>query len=509
MRIDSLEVEREVVQRVMKGRHIPDVFLETKFPERSEGESSKTFVKRTISAVRRLIRKHLPIEESERIIYIGELLGLEPDSILVEDHDESNEAHRLISVTTERKAESPHKVIRVPYPVPHKKYEYVYLHLYRKMKPSYHRTARKFSYSKGEYIPIADLESYLAEVSLLKALDRYINEDRGRLITSLFDYMYRDGVLYLNFISDEVADALRKQAEVYGVDQIDDRRLGRGSNTTYDSYVDGTLDVMTDGSFSSPFTRMVPIILSFVGEIVDIRNLVKDAAIEKADYAKAFQTKKHIPKTHREKMENNRFLDVYGYVELDEDVDLKKFEVIEEHLATFIEKTGMPKAADHSFRIKRLGNYRAAGIYFSGFQTTIFDLRHPEAFGHEWMHQIDFTWGKDGRNVHEESTFHPLVLRYQRMVKEAVADLATDDPFYSTWRGNTKYNRSYYMKKTEIFARLGEVYLSTLINDDNSLIKTASALEESPVHPTDETTVRMVVAFYENLFARMLQPQKV
>lgn len=499
MRIDSLEVSREIVQRFTKDRHIPDVFLETKFPERNPEERDSTFVKRVVSSIRRLIRNHIPEEASKRVAYIAEILDLDPSDVEWRLHDEHSVTDRLLSVTTKREASSPHMVLRLPYPVEQDSYSHLHLHLYRRMKPAYHRTVRGFRHVGDSYTPIADLESYLAEQSLLNALDKYVKADPNRLMTALFDYLYQDGQLDLRRVAKPVADKLRELAPKYGVERI---KEGDNKNVWFASYVDESFDVFAQGTFRNPFQQLTPLIISFVGQVVDVRNLVKDASNEKANYAKAFQTKKHIPKTHLKKMEDNRFLDIYGYVELDEDVDLERFEEIERQFTEFSRLAGMSEAKDHDFRIKRLGNYRAAGVYFPFFKSTIFDIRHPDAFGHEWMHQIDYTFRGDGRNVHEESRFHPLYVRYMEEVERAIAEAGDDNPLKKSWKGSTKYNRGYYSKKTEVFARLGEIYLSTFIDDNNSLIKKKEELEASPVYPTDDMTVRLVVSYFDELFGR-------
>lgn len=499
MRIDSLEVNREIVRRFTKERHIPDVFLETKFPDRNPDERDSTFVKRVVTSIRRLIRNHIPEGASERAAYIAEILDLSPSEVEWRLHDEHSVTDRMLSVTTKREASLPHMVLRLPYPVEQDSYPHLHLHLYRRMKPAYHRTIRGFRRVEDSYTPIADLESYLAEQSLLNALANYVKADPDRLMTALFDYLYQDGQLDLRWVADPVADKLRELAPKYGVERIKERDR---KSDRFASYADESFDVFAQGNFHNPFRELTPLIIAFVGQVVDVRNLVKDAANEKADYAKAFQTKKHIPKTHLKKMEDNRFLDIYGYVELDEDVDLERFEEIERQFAEFARLTEMSESKDHDFRIKRLGNYRAAGVYFPFFKSTIFDIRHPDAFGHEWMHQVDYTLRGDGRNVHEESRFHPLYVRYMQEVERAVSEASNDDPLKKSWKGSTKYNRSYYSKKTEVFARLGELYLSTFIDDDNSLVKLKEELEASLVYPTDETTVRLVVSYFDELFGR-------
>lgn len=499
MRIDSLEVNREIVRRFTKERHIPDVFLETKFPDRNPDERDSTFVKRVVSSIRRLIRSHIPEDVSERAAYIAEILDLDPSDVEWRMHDEHSITDRLLSVTTKREASLPHMVLRLPYPVEQDSYSHLHLHLYRRMKANYHRTVRGFRRVEDSYTPIADLESYLAEQSLLNALANYVKADPDRLMTALFDYLYQDGQLDLRRVAKPVADKLRELAPKYGVERI---KEGDGKSVWFASYADESFDVFTQGTFRNPFQQLTPLIIAFVGQVVDVRNLVKDAAGEKANYAKAFQTKKNIPKTHLEKMESSRFLDVYGYVELDEDVDLERFEEIERQFEDFVRRTGMSEAKDHAFRIKRLGNYRAAGLYFPYFKSTVLDIRHPNVFGHEWMHQVDYTFRGGGRNVHEESRFHPLYVRYMQEVEQAIEGAEENDPLKKSWHGSTKFNRAYYSKKTEVFARLGELYLSTFIDDDNSLIKKKEDLEASPVYPTDEVTMRLVVTYFDDLFGR-------
>lgn len=498
MRIDSLEVHKEIVNSVLKGRHIPSIFVETKFPEYVPGEKDKTYVKKTVSAVRRLIRKYMPMEKEERVAYIAGILGLNPDEVIVEALNRDLHEHQIVMGTSKLTA-CEDLILRLPFPRQEDGYKHVYLHFYDKVKPSYHRTVRKYRRVDMDYVPIADLESYLAEAMLLQAIRHYVSEDKGRLCTALFDYSLKGDTLDVRYYSEEAAAMLELMMPDYKVEKVVPRKTGMAH--AFKGYATGNLDV-EGGDFRAPFRELVPLLIALAGEVVDVRNLIKDAAVEKATYAKAFQTKKHIPRTHSERMEDNRFLDVYGYVELDEDVDLAKFDVIEQNFVDFVHAVGMPTAKDHSFRVKRLGNYRAAGVYFSGYKATIFDIRHPQAFGHEWMHQVDYTFRGTGRNVHEESEFHPLYVRYKRMVEQAIEMADSSNPLKSEWKGSTKYNRNYYMKKTEVFARLGEVYLSTIVSDENSLIQRRVELEESLVHPTDEGTEQMVVAYFDRLFRK-------
>lgn len=496
MRIDSLLVEREVVRRVLKGRHIPDVFLETRFPLPKEGESQKTFIKRTVSAVRRLIRKHMPEDEPSRLRFIADMLGIEESDIVLKGPGEDTPSRLVMAMLENKPGED--RILRLPYPEAHERYGDVHTHLFRRVRSSYHRTARKFRYSDHEYSPVVDLESYLAEASLMRALRRYAGEEPERLPQALFEHR-SDGVrIDVGGLSEEATKALVRMAPSYGVEVA----TGRWSNSSWtkvlSAYAERDGDVFGAGSFRDPFYGLAPLITKFATELADLRERAKDAMAERAEYATVFQTKKHIPRAHQERMEANRFLDVYGYVELDEDVDLEKFTALEADLVRFIEATGMVPAPDHSFRVRRLGRHKAAGMYFPYFKTTVFDLRHPSSFGHEWMHQVDHT-ALDGKTVSEGARFQPLYARYREAVEAAVKALPDGDAFGVTWRGSSKFNHDYYLKKTEAFARLGEVYLAQVVGD-NSLLMKRGDLETSPVHPTDPVTVRLVRTFFDDLF---------
>lgn len=64
-------------------------------------------------------------------------------------------------------------------------------------------------------------------------------------------------------------------------------------------------------------------------------------------------------------MKNNCFKENFGYVELDNDVDLMKFKKIEREFLEFKKVVPLPELNDHSFRVKKLGRIKADGVYVS------------------------------------------------------------------------------------------------------------------------------------------------
>lgn len=250
------------------------------------------------------------------------------------------------------------------------------------------------------------------------------------------------------------------------------------------------------------------VVEEFIRHVTGIKEKTTAEYKERSEYAKAFQTKKNIKQTHLEKMKNNAFLSKYGEVELDNDVDLEKFSIVEESFKELCENFPVPSSKDYQFRIKKLGKHRAAGIFFPYHRNTIFDLNHPDSYVHELFHQIDHMLA-DGlfEDYYSETlTFRPLFDEYKKIVRKAVYQLPKSHPLKTEWEGSSKFNQAYYFKPTEVFARCGEIYMAKK-GIDNSLLKTQKELEESSVvYPLyDENFVEKICIFYENLEQKIME----
>ncbi|RDV23340.1 hypothetical protein DXK91_03075, partial [Parageobacillus toebii] len=121
----------------------------------------------------------------------------------------------------------------------------------------------------------------------------------------------------------------------------------------------------------------------FVKQTTYVKEKVEREVKEVSDYARSFQTKKNINKQTLAVMKDNAFLTKYGYVEIDNDVSLEKFALLEKEFEELTKKIYIPKCDDHSFRIKKLGKHRAAGLYYPDpIRATIFDIDSPDAYCH-------------------------------------------------------------------------------------------------------------------------------
>ncbi|WP_121616858.1 LPD1 domain-containing protein [Virgibacillus halodenitrificans] len=241
----------------------------------------------------------------------------------------------------------------------------------------------------------------------------------------------------------------------------------------------------------------------FLKQTFYIKDKVDRAVKETSDYARSFQTKKHINKSTQEVMEDNKFLSKYGYVEIDNDVNLKKFHQLEREFEALTKKIYVPECKDHSFRIKKLGKHRAAGIYYpEPVRATIFDLDYPDSYVHELGHQIDYVLGKEVM-LSETIRFKRVAELYKKEVNKTVDEMSDDNEFKTVWKGKSKFNSSYYLQPTEIFARSFELYLW------NKGIETSFLKKEydGPVYPKSEDFLNVAQNYFEELFS-FFEPDK-
>ena len=256
-------------------------------------------------------------------------------------------------------------------------------------------------------------------------------------------------------------------------------------------------------NFTSPMYEIM--LLELIKQTNYIKEKIDHAIRETSSYAKSFQTKKHINLQTQEMMKSNKFLMKYGYVELDNDVSLEKFKALENEFEDLSTQIYIPKCVDHSFRIKKLGHHRAAGLYYPGQRATIFDLDYPTAYCHELGHQIDHVLSGNGM-LSETVRFVHIVELYKEAVNGMIKNLDDNDPFKNAWEGKTKFNSAYYCLPTEIFARSFELYLY------EKGIRTSFLPEafNTPVYPLyDKEYLRLITNYFDELFSSYKVDEKV
>lgn len=364
---------------------------------------------------------------------------------------------------------------------------------------------------------IVDITKIFTKVFLYNTVENFLIKNQDL-------YNYKFALDFLQFSSN------RKSTEtgiVYVPEELDSRILILNTFKKYDLVGKDTVFEPSEGydnygtdillgynpetnSITNFNSSMYHIMLfELINQTVYIKDKVDRAIRETSDYARSFQTKKHINLKTQEVMKNNTFLQKYGYVELDNDVELDKFKVLEKEFEELSEKIYIPKCTDHSFRIKKLGKHKAAGLYYPApVRATIFDLDYPTAYCHELGHQIDHVLLKDERGgmLSETVRFMRVIEIYKAVVNETVENLKDGSQFKACWKGKTKYNSSYYFLPTEIFARSFEMYLT------HKDIKTSFLPEilDTPVYPMhDENLLKLISNYFDELFATYKAEEQV
>lgn len=176
-------------------------------------------------------------------------------------------------------------------------------------------------------------------------------------------------------------------------------------------------------------------------------------------------TKANINEETQKVMDNTELKEYFKFVELDNDVDLKLFGDFEREMHRVQEV--LPKINDTKpdLRLRKLGNYKAAGLYFPFNKTIALDFRSDStenrdeykpsepgirSFIHEYGHYLDYNLvNSDGMttSLSLEQEFRPIIEKYVEQLKE--------NGIYSQSHGKTA---NYYAVPTEVFACAFEVY---------------------------------------------------
>ena len=205
------------------------------------------------------------------------------------------------------------------------------------------------------------------------------------------------------------------------------------------------------------------------------------------DYAKSYQTKKGIPEKTK-KLMKELSEKLFGFVEIDEDCDLDKVTTVFAEIDAFCKKY-LPDFSlnNAAIRFRKLGNHKAVGLYYPFWNCLCVDIRCPSSFVHELGHLIDHQKG-EGRLSDK-----PAFDRIRRLYKKN---------FNLEGKALTgKYDESYYLDATEIFARSFEVFISKRIKAD--ICKPEDDLGAGFAYPTDESYVEAVEQYYSGLLEEL------
>lgn len=176
-----------------------------------------------------------------------------------------------------------------------------------------------------------------------------------------------------------------------------------------------------------------------------------------------YETNRNIRPAIQKLMEDNEFLGYFGSVEIHNDLAVDVFRQMEEAFKIFRSYIPLPNTEARSvLRFKKLGKHNANGLYYPDRLNILVDIRKVHAFTHEVGHYIDYEW-ETGHRRSEEPEFVPLYEEYCQLITEAVEAYPPTHPSRKNWNKGNKYNREYYLRKKEAFARMFEIFVSEVV----------------------------------------------
>ncbi|MCW3793918.1 hypothetical protein OM416_20195 [Paenibacillus sp. LS1] len=291
---------------------------------------------------------------------------------------------------------------------------------------------------------------------------------------------------------------LQKTMKHYSISLPDMNNMEVLYDTTF------TLEDFDGSNTEVPLSKAVKnlVIPRLIKTMSNIREKTKQIMNEHSSYAKAFQMKKNISPATLSMMQENQFRWMYGEVELDNDVDLQKFQTLEMEFTELRTQLGLKQALDHSFRIRKLGRHKAAGLYYPYYKATVIDIDGPSSYAHELGHQLDHTI-LPGQVLSETINFDPIISMYEHLVEDNVTKLPNNNEFKVKW----EKKRSYYFYPSEIFARSFELFLSKSMEISSSFLKKEYT---SPEYPLDQDFLNLIQPYFEAMLAiHAEEPMKV
>lgn len=227
----------------------------------------------------------------------------------------------------------------------------------------------------------------------------------------------------------------------------------------------------------------------------DYKKAKEEAKIERKlseDYAKSFQTKKNIPQKCIRAMSQSGFNNYFGYVEFDEECDLKLMEELYKEYHAFADEIGIGEYPEVSLRFRKLGNHKASGLYYYIEKCLCVDVRSPGSMVHEVGHMIDYHLG----HISRQYSFMEIYDLYESLLRDYAA--TAQEPEAKILKGRTKYNLKYYLQPTEVFARCFEMYVINIRNINNSLCVPNRGF----AYPENERLMDLIKKFYDEIFQK-------
>ncbi|HDR7256187.1 TPA: hypothetical protein QCW96_005614 [Bacillus pacificus] len=354
---------------------------------------------------------------------------------------------------------------------------------------------------KDDKYAIKPLAAYLAQIFLANALYEFVLRN-----TELYEYQItkeylleyyedREGVLLVPQL-ESAEKIVLENINKYFPDLVVKKIIRESNNEDLESLAGIQRLKIEDGNITNiDYISLINLMIKdFLLESDYIQVKSKKLYENRSEYARSFQTKKHINIEHMSVMKDNIFLQKFNKVELDNIVDLYKFRKVEKEFEKLSKEMYIPNL-NISFRIKRLGKHKASGIYFcKPIGSLIVDRNGISSFVHELAHMIDYDL--DDIMYSETLAFKSVYELYRKNL----LSLKRQSSDSRNFEINNK-KLSYYLQKDEVFARSFEIYQCFFNKIENSLLKAKEVYEKRAEYPTqDEEYMRAVKLYFDKFF---------
>ena len=235
---------------------------------------------------------------------------------------------------------------------------------------------------------------------------------------------------------------------------------------------------------------------------------------DKQTRAKAWETKKNISKETQQVMDNSSLAKTFSKLEIDNDVDLKGFGSFERGMMNLVHD--LPKVYNTklpTLRLRKLGNYKAAGLYVPQFgdgstDTIALDFRKArtegkhlkglgvQSFIHEYGHYLDnhlgtpIEEGESGKvDLSISTKFSDITHEYRRNLDQ-----------YTIKKDKGIGSAEYFGIPTEIFARGFELWAHNHLKIKSNLMDAPKAYQNDPEYKAFTPELReKVFEFFDSI----------
>ncbi|ETA74532.1 hypothetical protein [Ligilactobacillus equi] len=253
-----------------------------------------------------------------------------------------------------------------------------------------------------------------------------------------------------------------------------------------------------------------------------------ESDLDKLTHARAWEDKKQVNLKTQNAAKNDRLNKYFTKLEFDNDVDLEKLPAFSKEVSSLMEYVLPSTSNIPTLRLRKLGNYRALGMYVNLLNNLVIDFRDNQdykdtptlsgigiqSFIHEYGHYLDYQLNPEEQ---QSSTleFRDILIKYTDKMKNLASfnqlgNKATSEQLTAQQLVELPYvlkHFDYYITPTEVFARAFEIYMDRL-GLKTSVIKPHQDYVEKLVYAQYKGLEKEIENYFDNLFPSLREAVK-